>query len=700
MHNYTLLDLSGALSALVLFPIFLLVPGYVFGWILNIFEFRAKSLTERVLLSTALSFAIAPIVAAILARVASLSAVNLVFLFITAVFAALLISELRIDPGQFKAPVSRETRILLLVMGTWALVSLGLLIDIQVGDRLYLSTSVFDHSIRASFARSILQNGMPPINPLFFPGHSVPLHYYYYWFLLCALPAKILGIDPRLSMYASCAWSALGFSAILLLYLKYFIGDRENLKRKALWAVVLVPVTGLDLIPTAFYCFGPNHTVFAAMDWWDSEMMGSWIASFLWVPHHVAALVACLLGYLVVWHASENPSVANRVKASLIGGLAFASAAGLSVYVTLTFAAFLCTWGLFTLIQRRWAEVLILTAAGLTALLLSLSYLRELRSGGAGGQFVTWGLRWHTGDSLRMLGIDSAVVLHIASFLEMPLMYLIELGFFFVVGLLRLRSAIANRRNLSRWEMASWVMFGTSLFISSFLRSDVITANDLGIRSTMVMQFVLLLWAVPLVYDWRTRSDSFKHSIRPFVKPWTMGAFLCLGLAATLYDATLGRAWAFVHDNTSGSPDYRVPSRDLAGMFYTIRSDFDALNQLLPKNAIVQADPWSHISLPYPLYASRRSISSIPGCGVPFSGPVYESECYRLQLVIGRAFDQPGWLDTQDVDSFCDRFAIDALLVTYKTAIWTVPDAWVWHRQPILSNQWVRVIGCGSRIQH
>lgn len=699
MHNYTLYDFLVALEALLVFPAFLFAPGYVTGWATNLFGFREKSGPERILFGALLSTGVTPIAATLLCRLISLSALNAGFIGATAVFIGIVIYEARNRSTHPIFSFKGETRILAFAMAAWALLALALLIDIQIGERLYLSTSVFDHSIRVAFARSILKNGVPPVNPLFFPGHVIPLHYYYYWFLVCALPAKLLGIDPRLTVYASCAWAGFALAATVPLYLKYFMADREQLRRKSVWGIALLLVTGLDLLPILVYLFSPGHTFFPEMEWWDSEPVGSWLSSILWAPHHIVALVACLSGFLVIWRCGPGNSGHERATAWIIAGAAFASAAGLSVYVALTFGLFLVVWGFWLLAQRSWRELLILSAAGATALALSFPYLRELRAGGAGAQFISWGLRWHTGDSLQLLHINSPLMRKGASLLEMPLMYLLELGFFFAVGALRLRRLFAERKRLEAWEIASWLMLGTSLAVASFLRSDVITANDLGIRSVLLMQFVLLLWAVPLVYEWRTTRGANLKQPRAIVRPWTLGFLLILGLVATVYQLSVMRSYAFFHDNTAGSPDYRVPSKDLAAMVYSIRSDFDSLDKALPASAVVQADPWSHFSLPYPLYATRRAISSIPQCGYPFSGSMYEHQCYQLQLIIGKAFNYPDWLATKYVDAFCNQFSIDALLVTSRNPVWQARDSWVWQRPALFADQEVRIIGCGRGVQ-
>jgi len=45
------------------------------------------------------------------------------------------------------------------------------------------------------------------------------------------------------------------------------------------------------------------------------------------------------------------------------------------------------------------------------------------------------------------------------------------------------------------------MLFIVCLLILSFVKSDTSGANDLGFRGILVVQFVLLLWAAPVVYE-------------------------------------------------------------------------------------------------------------------------------------------------------------------------------------------------------
>ena len=88
----------------------------------------------------------------------------------------------------------------------------------------------------------------------------------------------------------------------------------------------------------------------------------------IWVPHHVGALVTGLIGFLVLWDAGTTTSLQRRIAGSALAGIAFASATGTSIYVTLVFAIFLCVWFLVTLARRWWNHTAALLMTGVVSI--------------------------------------------------------------------------------------------------------------------------------------------------------------------------------------------------------------------------------------------------------------------------------------------------------------------------------------------
>ena len=91
VHNFMFEDLRGALAAIALFPLFVLVPGYVLASLLDLFDFRNRTLAFRLCLAAALSIAVCPIFTYLAARFISLNAVWAVYVAASAALPFLLV---------------------------------------------------------------------------------------------------------------------------------------------------------------------------------------------------------------------------------------------------------------------------------------------------------------------------------------------------------------------------------------------------------------------------------------------------------------------------------------------------------------------------------------------------------------------------------------------------------------------------------
>ena len=112
----------------------------------------------------------------------------------------------------------------------WLVISLGSLIDLQFGDRLYYPTSALDNSVRTAFVQSISTTGIPPQNPFFQPAQPVSLRYHYFWLMMCSLVERAgnHGIAPRQALTAGPFWCGVGLMALVALYLRLFTPQRSG----------------------------------------------------------------------------------------------------------------------------------------------------------------------------------------------------------------------------------------------------------------------------------------------------------------------------------------------------------------------------------------------------------------------------------------------------------------------------------------
>ncbi|MDR3745346.1 MAG: hypothetical protein P4K80_04365 [Acidobacteriaceae bacterium] len=796
-------DVLGCLRGVVAFAAVLLAPGYCLAWACNLLGFRKRAAGERLAWGVALSFAAMTILAILLGKYNSLTAVCWLAGICSAAFLAILAWEARRPGGcgpfaravfskaypkfvchserseesphfvrsgngvQQQASSSKSGLLFAGIAALWVLFVVGELVDIGVGSRLFLSVTVFDHALRTAFVDAVLRTGVPPANPLYWPGHPAAMRYYYFWYVLVAAAAKLAGATARQAMIASVAWAGFGLAATLELYCKHFLGIRtatnqstqpepcQSRLAKTRWmgslprlavALGLLAVTGLDILPTiALALLGmPTN---GDMEWWASDQVTSWVDSMLWVPHHVAGLVCCLVGFLLVW-MSKGQGGWRRWLCAVLAGLAFASAFGLSTWVAIAFALVMAVWGILALVWERDSRgrVAVLLVAGAVAALALLPYLGELRAEASGvdrgasagasresaqvaggsvaesaSHLLRFGVR-HVipAESLQGVGwIARLAKTHpalqdagVGLLLLLP-GYIVELGFYGFV----LVSALwaMRRRRLGEAGRASVVLACAGLAVATFLRSSIVENNDFGMRSILIAQFFMLLLAV---LWWEgglcatNESDRSKLELTEAAtgsvvaepraqkswSTWAMLAMAGLGLVGTVYQAVTLRVYLPVEQSLG-----RAEQSGLAEWAMALRRGFDAMDSRVGRNAVVQYNtthPGEYFNLVQVMQVGRQVASGQPGCGVAFGGEV--GACKGGEEGVARLFSpdssptSQGALTATEAREECSRLGVDDLVATRWDGVWRDEQSWVWTLPALVASNDLRVLDCSA----
>jgi hypothetical protein len=563
------------------------------------------------------------------------------------------------------------------------------------------------------------------------------LRYHYFWLILCSLLDQLGGaaIGPRYALIAGTLWCGIGLMCIVSLYLRFFDpGGARRIRQRSLMGIALLGVTGLDIIPSAFYLVvystGVRGVFPRSVEWWNEQIDG-WVFSALWQPHNVAALIACLTGFLVLWHASAAASRGDTLLSAVVAGAAFASAAGTAIYVTFVFAVFLVVWTIVTLVKKWRRETVGLAIAGVVAALLALPYLRDLSGPAAGGQFLRLTVRsfFPAEDYLFALGWNQWWMRAIVDALLLPLNYFLELGFFFVIADLQLKrfgdrlhcpKALSLRRvdsaacprfslaALSRPDTCALLMLATSVTICTFLRSGVIVQNDLGWRGFMIAQFVLLIWGANYLGDrlhcpkappLRRVDSAACHRFSPAWKVSPGGrkaltAFLVLGAMGTVFDVVVQRMDLALCDAGKIPVFEWLPSdRDIARRAYANRVAYDWVRKHTPKSAIVQQNPDVQVQDTfYLLYANRRTVAADRSCGTEFGGNA--QACPPLLTPLKKLYS--AGTDPAMVRAVCGAMPISLLVAHDTDPAWSDRHSWVWTRKPEFANDFVRVFRCDA----
>ena len=697
LHQFMIADLLQGAEATAAFALYLLLPGYTIGWAAGLFSFRSRSASERLLLSIVLSIAVSPILAVLAGRFSPRVSQSL-FLALALAALCLIAAE---TFGSRRIPsfkLKRSTWIALGMAMLWAATALFELADLQIGQRLYLSVTAYDHCVRNEMVQAVLRTGVPPHNPLFYPGgHAPVMRYYYYWYVLCALPSRLVGIPARASLSASSVWCGFAVAALIPLYLKYFLREQDGLRKKSVIGIALLCVTGLDLIPNLLWFAQFPSIVYADMDWWDPNQVTSWLGSFLWVPHHVAALVACLAGFLILSQVEDGMRLRARFIVALVAGAAFASAAGLSLYVTFTFALFVVVWTFYLLLIRQLAVLATYAATGAISLVLSLPYLHDLHeTSKVEAGFASFAIRdfptalnW-----LQQHHVTSPLLMKLSSIPTIAVVYAIEFGFFLLIGILRFKSEMLGPRRLTQNQRAAWLMLGVSLFVATFLRSGVISSNDLGMRSVLLAQFILLLWAVPFFASWLGTAHPAGNSRRSALRILAVTT-LVLGILGSVAELFILRAYAPMADADiiERSEDFMPKGPHMGERTYALRAGYEQLNQILAPNAVVQHSPLAPGYLPLLLYSNHQLAAQGRDCAAGFGGD--PRQCEAAVVPLADLFFTPAIGPGPDVDALCNALSINVLVATDSDRAWYDVNGWVWRRKALVANDYMRAIPCG-----
>jgi hypothetical protein len=730
--NFMIQDLAEGLAAFSLFPLFLLIPGYVLGWLTDVLSFRRRVVAVRIALSVVLAVAVFPIVTYLIARLIFFPCVWFVYASTWLTFLLMVTRSMRRIGINALLASFRNGKLLLpftLALGAWVVLTILALSDIQIADRLYVSWVYGDYAKDVAVTDAITRGGLPPANPFFYPGHPVGLFYYYFWFLMCSLVDQLGGrlVGPRAAVIASAVWSGLALTATVVSYVCLTTPAHHRHK----WARVaagmgLLFVSGLDVVPIVcealVYLVTDSSLIVRAAalflgttGWNHDASVVSWLTAVTWVPHHVASLLACLAGHLLFRSIQQTFHIRDQVNAVVMAGCAFASAVGLSIWVSFVFAVSQVILVLLLALKRRYVEVRFLVVIGLVVVLLSLPYLLDLqRARHLDVAPIVFAIRAF-GPTQRIasrLGIHSSWM-WLVNLLFLPVNYFLEFGFVGVAAILYWKGRARLRTSHSQDDVFSLAMFSASMLVSTFLRSSV-RNNDLGWRGVMIAQFVLLIWAIDLVIGVFNRllkrreagkvtkspAQTIVHGeegLRGTAIVWFnpgRTALTCMVILLVIGGITW--AYDFVSLRTYAVLKSRYDDKQFAARFYAVRQAYAWINNNLSPAEIVQHNSDVVMDLFHGLYGHRQVIAGDYAHGTLFG--IDESDYRAATLPISRLFTVMG-NDRTEAGRVCSEFSIATLIVKDTDPIWRNSRSWVWRQDALFSNEFARVFACESLLR-
>ena len=668
----------GLAVALAAFPLFLWVPGATLGFAVNLLDFRTRSVPVQLALGLLLSLCCCPILTYFMVRASGFSAAFASFAVVWIVALALAIRNAR---GLAAAAASLFTRHwgVLVVCGTWILVGAISEIDFLMPDGVRRSLNTGDAAAHVAFTNALSRTGIPPANPFIFPGHPVPLFYYYFWYMMCSLVDQFGGslVSARAAVQAGTIFCGLAVFAAITAYVEFFgpfVAPARRLRTGV--AIALVTVTGLDLLPWIFEdfmfrVFGKGDGAGLSIEWWN-EQVTAWLGAVVMSPHHPVGMAICFSSLLLAVGAVWKTAGRERIWAIAISALGFASTAGVSLYVTFAFGAGLAIWICVALLRGWRKYVWPIVIAGIIAGLLYLPFATELRSASQFGKSpIALTIRAFTPvdywlPSLLRFLKQRPDILMAVRLVCLPLNYFLELGFNLVCAVLFWRGRRAERRPLAPEETMLACLAGGSILICTFLRSTF-RWNDLGWRGFLVAQFVLLLWAVPVTMDLLEKRGS-AASPRRRLLVWTCALIGFAGTAGELGSMRI---------NFEGPH-----GPDTLGW----RAAYQWVDQNTPPDAVVLLNGDVALDLFSSLYGYRQVVA----VGRAYA-TFYAVGDWSEKVLSDTAEFYRHDRRASDVVDFCRRYGVTTVVVLSEDPIWSDRRSWVWRLRPAMATGTARV---------
>jgi hypothetical protein len=314
----------------------------------------------------------------------------------------------------------------LLLAVCWFVLLVIVWIDVDWNGRLHTSLLMLDIAKHAGTVRAMVESGGAPPADIFVLRDQ-PAGYYYFYYVLSALAERTAGglIDSRAAVGGQVFWTGLALFALMLTLLER--SGLGRVKSHGPILTVLALAAGLEILGILFLGLA-GGIWYGQISWWK-DSVSSFLMAVLWVPHHVTALIAAWVGFMALVEGQQKSSSQGRqreIASVAVAGFCFASAVGLSVWLTLGAVLTVVLWIGRLIFQQRWRDTALIILAGLASAVLAAPQLHDMVAFRATDQFpIAIAVR-----SLPVVeaNIPPGFMTNVIGLLAMPLNMLLELG--------------------------------------------------------------------------------------------------------------------------------------------------------------------------------------------------------------------------------------------------------------------------------
>lgn len=677
--NDTLKDIAQSLAAVALCGPVVVLPGFALAGGAGVLGFWRRSLSSQVQLALIAAFALLPGLDSLVVRLVGLTPALSLNLLLAAGGVAVLF--------KMERPSHRRTSgrglsawPILAGLGVWIVLVGYADWDFDWDGRLYSSIAATDMVKHAATIQSIVDTGAPPGDPFF--ARPTPSGYYYFFYTLGALIERLgLGlVDARAAFAGATVWTGTAMFALAaeLLSRSGYRGASDAGRLRPI-LIALLLVSALDILPICL--LGATGTWSPTLGVWNEEVT-PWLQSLLWVPHHVTALIAIWAALLTldaeVAPDSAKPAPRQLGIALTYSALAFVSALGASVWVTLAGVFAVALWLVVLAWERRWRNVIIVMAAGLFAVLLAAPHLHDLMADRQDQRFpIALTIR-----AFKMVDllIQARWIKAVIRTALLPLNYGLEFG----VMALGAGLFLARAKTGELWREANGVArlliltAAAGLFLGTFLKSTVIY-NDLGWRVMLFPQTTVLVWTCLALRDQIDRPIQRARD-KAIVTAWSLA--MLIGYGTTLY-ALFGLRFYGLLPAPSAS---RCPTADPA-VHRQLRDAYGWLGRHTPPSEVVQQRPGPCRVFEFGLYGRNRvGVADREATLYGGSGAAVKARIAMLAPIFTTA------MPAAQAAARAQSQGVEILIAKATDPAWAARGSWVWATAPIYAAPRVRIV--------
>jgi hypothetical protein len=677
--NDTLKDMAQGLLAAALCGPVIVLPGFALAGGSGVLGFWRRSLSSQVQLALIAAFALLPGLDSLIVRLAGLTPA-LGFNLVLAAGGVVVLNRMGLIRRALAPGWVKQVWPIALGLSLWVVLVGYAYFDFDWGGRLYSSLIVTDMVKHAATIQAIVDTGAPPIDPFF--ARPTPSGYYYFFYTLGALVERLgLGlVDARAAFYGATVWTGTAMVALAaeLLSRSGYAGSGDMRRLRPI-LIALLLVSALDILPISL--LGATGLWPPTLGTWNEEVT-PWLQSLLWVPHHVTGLIAIWAALMaldsVIAAEPRRPGPRELGAALLYAAIAFVSALGASVWVTLAGVATVALWLAVLGWTRRWRSVIIVLAAGVLAVLLATPQLHDLMVGRQDHRLpIAVTIR-----AFKMFDVlvKARWIKAVGRIGLLPLNYGLEFGVLALGAILFLVRAQAG----ALWRGANGVArllvlsAAAGLGLGTFLKSTIIF-NDLGWRVMLFPQTSFMVWTCLALRDQIDRP-ALRRRDKATVMAWA--SLLLIGYATTLYALFGLRFYAVLKTPCS----IRCSAADPA-IHRQLREAYEWLGRHTPPALVVQQRPGPYRVFDFGLYGRNRvgvadSEAMLYGASaaavkarIAVLSPIFTTAMPAAQAV-PRARSQ----------------GVDILIAKATDPAWGARTSWVWAATPIYAAPMVRVV--------